>query len=114
MLGVSFVVEGYSLLVATRAVIQGATAAKLGFWEFLQRGLDPTSVAVMLEDGAAVTGLLIAGKPAATSSEFQSLPVCCAIVLLEDRAGRLSKRLACCGTLKHLKQGVRSQSSRHA
>ena len=54
--------EGYSLLVATRSVIQGATAAKLGFWEYLSRGLDPTSVAVMLEDGAAVTGLIIAGE----------------------------------------------------
>ena len=55
------VVEGYSLMVATRAVLQGATAAKLDFWEYLKRGLDPTSVAVMLEDGAAVTGLMIAG-----------------------------------------------------
>ena len=62
MLGISFFVEGYSLLVATRAVIQGATAAKLGFWEYLQRGLDPTSVAVMLEDGAAVAGLIVAGR----------------------------------------------------
>ena len=62
MLGISFVVEGYSLMVATRSVMQGATAAKLSFWEYLSRGLDPTSVAVMLEDGAAVTGLIIAGE----------------------------------------------------
>ena len=53
--------EGYSLLVATRAVLQGATSAGLSFWEYLKRGMDPTSVAVMLEDGAAVTGLIIAG-----------------------------------------------------
>ena len=69
VLGVSFIVEGYSLMMATRAVLQGATAAKLGFWEYLQRGLDPTSVAVMLEDGAAVTGLVVAG----------TLPVLCTL-----------------------------------
>ncbi len=56
--------EGYSLMVATRSVIQGAAAHGLTFWQFLRRGLDPTSIAVMLEDGAAVTGLVIAGKEA--------------------------------------------------
>ena len=49
-------------MVATRSVIQGAAAHGLTFWQFLRRGLDPTSIAVMLEDGAAVTGLVIAGK----------------------------------------------------
>ena len=53
--------EGYSLFVATRAVMQGAAAHGLTFYQFLRRGLDPTSIAVMLEDGAAVTGLVIAG-----------------------------------------------------
>lgn len=61
MLVLSFFMEGYSLLVATRAVLHGATAAGLSFWEYLRRGMDPTSTAVMLEDGAAVTGLVIAG-----------------------------------------------------
>lgn len=61
VLCVSFVVEGYSLLVATRSVLQGAAAHGLTFWQFLRRGLDPTSIAVMLEDGAAVAGLVIAG-----------------------------------------------------
>jgi hypothetical protein len=61
VLGVSFAVEGYSLFVATRSVMQGAAAHNLTFFQFLQRGLDPTSIAVMLEDGAAVTGLVIAG-----------------------------------------------------
>ncbi len=61
MLGVSFVVEGYSLLVATRSVLQGAQAMGMTFWEYIRRGMDPTTVAVMMEDGAAVTGLLIAG-----------------------------------------------------
>lgn len=54
-------VEGYSLLVATRSVLQGAQAMSMTFWEYIRRGMDPTTVAVMMEDGAAVTGLLIAG-----------------------------------------------------
>ena len=61
MLALSFAVEGYSLLVATRSVVAGAAAAGLGTMEFIKRGMDPTSIAVMLEDGAAVCGLLIAG-----------------------------------------------------
>ncbi|KAK9805865.1 hypothetical protein WJX73_010318 [Symbiochloris irregularis] len=60
VLVLSFVMEGYSLLVATRAIVAGAAAAGLSFWEYVRRGMDPTSVAVMLEDGAAVTGLIIA------------------------------------------------------
>lgn len=62
VLGVSFVVEGYSLLVATRAVLQGAHAMGMTFTEYIRRGMDPTTVAVMLEDGAAVAGLVIAGE----------------------------------------------------
>ena len=59
-------------MVATRSVIQGAAAHGLTFWQFLRRGLDPTSIAVMLEDGAAVTGLVIAGKsPFKTGSRLQ-------------------------------------------
>jgi hypothetical protein len=58
------VVEGYSLLVATRSVFAGAHAAGLSFREYIARGMDPTSIAVMLEDAAAVMGLFIAGKSA--------------------------------------------------
>ena len=57
--------EGYSLLVATRSVLQGAQAMSMSFWEYIRRGMDPTTVAVMMEDGAAVTGLLIAGVSSA-------------------------------------------------
>ena len=74
MLGVSFVVEGYSLLVATRAVLQGAQAMGITFWEYLRRGMDPTTVAVMMEDGAAVTGLLIAGAPTALTPVARPAP----------------------------------------
>ena len=57
---VSTLVEGYSLSVAVRAVAEGARAAGMRFWEFVRAGRDPTSIAVMMEDGAAVAGLLIA------------------------------------------------------
>ena len=51
--------------MATRSVVAGAAAAGLGTMEFIKRGMDPTSIAVMLEDGAAVTGLVIAGAAGA-------------------------------------------------
>lgn len=62
VLGVSLLLEGYSLLVAVRTVTAGAAAAGLPFAEFVRRGMDPTSIAVMMEDGAACAGLLIAGQ----------------------------------------------------
>ncbi|KAK9843181.1 hypothetical protein WJX74_008221 [Apatococcus lobatus] len=61
VLGVSGIVEGYSLWVAVRSVNQGAQAAGLTFREFVKRGMDPTSIAVMMEDAAAVAGLFLAG-----------------------------------------------------
>ncbi|KAE9616339.1 hypothetical protein Lal_00017453 [Lupinus albus] len=57
----SFVIEGASLLVAIQAVKKGAAAEGMKLRDYIWRGHDPTSVAVMTEDGAAVTGLLIAG-----------------------------------------------------
>jgi zinc transporter 9 len=75
VLGVSFVVEGYSLLVATRAVLQGSHAMGMSFWEYLRRGMDPTTVAVMMEDGAAVAGLAIAGAaPSLLTCTLESQP----------------------------------------
>ncbi|KAF8688274.1 hypothetical protein HU200_042327 [Digitaria exilis] len=60
VIGGSFLIEGASLLVAIKAVRKGAEAEGMGIWDFIWRGHDPTSVAVMTEDGAAVTGLAIA------------------------------------------------------
>ncbi|KAG8063991.1 hypothetical protein GUJ93_ZPchr0004g39826 [Zizania palustris] len=53
-------VIGASLLVAIKAVKKGAEAEGMNIWDYIWRGHDPTSVAVMTEDGAAVTGLAIA------------------------------------------------------
>uniref|UniRef100_A0A2N9J3L3 Cation efflux protein transmembrane domain-containing protein n=1 Tax=Fagus sylvatica TaxID=28930 RepID=A0A2N9J3L3_FAGSY len=61
VLGGSFIIEGVSLIVAIQAVKKGAAAEGMTVRDFVWRGHDPTSVAVMTEDGAAVTGLAIAG-----------------------------------------------------
>lgn len=60
VIGGSFLIEGVSLLVAINAVKKGAAAEGMKMWDYVWRGHDPTSVAVMTEDGAAVTGLAIA------------------------------------------------------
>ncbi|XP_043714127.1 metal tolerance protein C4 [Telopea speciosissima] len=60
VIGGSFIIEGASLVVAIHAVRKGAAAEGMKVWDYVWRGHDPTSVAVMTEDGAAVTGLLIA------------------------------------------------------
>eukprot|EP00250_Pteridium_aquilinum_P014727 c22160_g1_i1 orf=466-2082(-) len=57
----SMVIEGASLLVAISAVRKGASAEGMTLRDYCWRGHDPTAVAVMMEDGAAVTGLMIAG-----------------------------------------------------
>ncbi|KAL8223580.1 hypothetical protein R6Q57_019055 [Mikania cordata] len=60
VIGGSFIIEGASLAVAVHAVRKGAAAEGMTLRDYVWRGHDPTSVAVMTEDGAAVTGLLIA------------------------------------------------------
>ncbi|CAA0829543.1 60S ribosomal protein L7-4 [Striga hermonthica] len=61
VIGGSFIIEGASLIVAIHAVRKGAAAEGMKVRDYVWRGHDPTSVAVMTEDGAAVTGLAIAG-----------------------------------------------------
>ncbi|KAJ4826379.1 Metal tolerance protein C4 [Turnera subulata] len=60
VIGGSFIMEGASLFVAIQAVKKGAAAEGMSVRDYIWRGHDPTSVAVMTEDGAAVTGLAIA------------------------------------------------------
>ncbi|XP_027126767.1 metal tolerance protein C4-like isoform X1 [Coffea arabica] len=60
VIGGSFLIEGASLLVAVSAVRKGAAAEGMKVRDYIWRGHDPTAVAVMTEDGAAVTGLAIA------------------------------------------------------
>ncbi|XP_010696087.2 metal tolerance protein C4 [Beta vulgaris subsp. vulgaris] len=61
VIGGSFIIEGASLVVAIHAVRKGAAAEGMKLRDYIWRGHDPTAVAVMTEDGAAVTGLVIAG-----------------------------------------------------
>ncbi|CAF2081356.1 unnamed protein product [Brassica napus] len=60
VIGGSFLIEGASLLVAIQSVKKGAAQEGMTIRDYIWRGHDPTSVAVMTEDGAAVTGLAIA------------------------------------------------------
>ena len=69
----SLLLEGYSLLVAIRTVTAGAASHGIGFAEFVKRGMDPTSIAVMMEDGAACAGLVIAGRPTLIIAAFRAV-----------------------------------------
>ncbi|RXI03328.1 hypothetical protein DVH24_003980 [Malus domestica] len=60
VIGGSFIIEGASLLVAIQDVKKGAAAEGIKLRDLIWRGHDPTSGAVLAEDGAAVTGLAIA------------------------------------------------------
>jgi hypothetical protein len=60
VLFLSTFVEGYTLMVAARAVLAGARAAGMRFLDYIRSGRDPVSVAIMAEDGAAVAGVIVA------------------------------------------------------
>lgn len=63
----SAVLEGISIWVAMEAVRQGAKDNAMSFWQYCLNGPDPMGVAVLLEDGAALAGLAIAGLCTALS-----------------------------------------------
>ena len=69
VLGLSFVFEGASWLVAFRAV--RAQNRSAGLLEAVRRSKDPTTFTVLLEDSAALAGLLIAGVGLACAEIFQ-------------------------------------------
>lgn len=58
ILGVSFVLEGYSFFVALQGI--NADRGDTPFLEFLREGDDPTGVGVLLEDAAAILGVVLA------------------------------------------------------
>ncbi|EEH57471.1 cation diffusion facilitator family [Micromonas pusilla CCMP1545] len=60
VLGASAAIDSYSLLVAYRALVDNAAAKEMTLREFVESGHDPTSVAVVAEDLAAVSGCAIA------------------------------------------------------
>lgn len=60
VLGIAFVVEGWSLLVAFKAVKQTAADAEMTLRQYIVGGPDPMGVAVLVEDAAAVFGVCLA------------------------------------------------------
>jgi len=58
----SFVLESWTLLVAYKAVRQSADDMSMSFSDYTRNGPDPMGVAVLLEDAAAVFGVLIAAS----------------------------------------------------
>jgi zinc transporter 9 len=60
ILVLALVAEGASLYVAVRAIAKDARAAERRFWDHVRQTDDPFTVAVLLEDSAAVLGVVIA------------------------------------------------------
>lgn len=60
VLGVSFVAESYSMAVALRTMVRGAKKRSMPLLYYIARGSDPTTVAVLAEDLAAVLGAGVA------------------------------------------------------
>jgi len=60
VLGFAFTLEGGALAVAMRGLFKDAKAAGIGPTQYFKEGRDPTLIAVLAEDAAAVLGLLMA------------------------------------------------------
>lgn len=58
VLGLSLLVEGYTLGIAFRSV--NHSRGERPFWDYIKHGDDPTGVAVLMEDTIAVTGVIVA------------------------------------------------------
>jgi zinc transporter 9 len=61
------VLEAYSLRVAFKSIQRSAEEQGMGVWQYVKRGRDPTTVAILWEDGGAVAGLGLAGAASASS-----------------------------------------------
>jgi cation diffusion facilitator family transporter len=72
VLVVSFVADGISLLQSIRHARRQAADFGLSFWEYLRRASDPTVRAVVVEDSAALIGILIAAAGLVTSELTKS------------------------------------------
>ena len=59
VLALSLVIEGSVLLYAIRTIARQAGSTP--FWRYVRESADPAAVAILLEDGAAVLGLILAG-----------------------------------------------------
>jgi zinc transporter 9 len=62
---ISFIVEGFVFLIAYRFV--NKERGDLSIYEYIRRGDNPTNVAVLLEDGVALLGIILASTGIALS-----------------------------------------------
>lgn len=69
VLAVAFALEGASWTIAVRAFVAQAGAG--GWWRTLVRSKDPAGFIVLLEDSAALLGLMLAGLGVWLSHHFQ-------------------------------------------
>ncbi|MEC9071112.1 MAG: cation diffusion facilitator family transporter [Myxococcota bacterium] len=80
------VLEGGALVVAYRGMAADAAAAGVDTWTYAKEGRDPTMAAIVMEDGAAVLGLLMAvagiGLEQITGEPLWDAAATCAIGLL--------------------------------
>ncbi|XP_057294314.1 proton-coupled zinc antiporter SLC30A9, mitochondrial-like [Hydractinia symbiolongicarpus] len=60
VLGISFAVESLTMGLALKQVIKSANESGVSLSEYVTRGRDPNAVAVLLEDSAALIGIIIA------------------------------------------------------
>jgi len=83
----AFVMEGYSFLIALMEFRKQCAAAGKSFRRYLTETRDPTTLAILIEDGAAILGLLLAligmGLAAYTGSAlFDSIAAICIGLLM--------------------------------
>ncbi|PKN58474.1 MAG: hypothetical protein CVU56_05610 [Deltaproteobacteria bacterium HGW-Deltaproteobacteria-14] len=60
VLGIALVLEGGALMIALRGIARDAQHAGMSVRRYVTEGKDPTTLAIILEDGAAVLGVVIA------------------------------------------------------
>lgn len=72
VLSASFISESITLVLAVKSIRQSAARYDMGFMEFVLGGYDPCVNVVLLEDLAAVMGVVIAGGAMGASSLLDS------------------------------------------
>ncbi|MDQ6976325.1 MAG: cation diffusion facilitator family transporter [Mariprofundaceae bacterium] len=60
VIALAFIIEGYSFWVALQEFRRQSKAANTDFWQYFEKTRDPTTLAVLVEDSAAMFGLSLA------------------------------------------------------
>ena len=72
ILGMSFLSESVTLALAVKSIRESASFANMGFLEYVFGGYDPCVNVVLLEDTAAVLGVVIAAASMSLSVQYGS------------------------------------------